>query len=135
PHDGALVGHSDADVGLHAITDAVLGAIAAGDIGTHFPPSDHRWRGADSSVFARHAAELVHARGGRIENIDVTIICERPKIGPHRPAMVAKLADIFGLQVECVSVKATTTEGLGFTGRGQGIAAQAATSISFALSS
>jgi len=135
PHDGALVGHSDADVGLHAITDAILGAIAAGDIGSHFPPSDDRWRGADSSVFARHALELVRTRGGRIENIDVTIICERPKIGPHRTAMVARLAGIFDLSPDCVSVKATTTEGLGFTGRGEGIAAQAATSISFAPSS
>lgn len=135
PHDGALIGHSDADVGLHAITDAILGAIAAGDIGSHFPPSDDRWRGADSSVFARHAAELVRARGGRIENIDVTIICERPKIGPHRPAMVGRLAEIFDLSPDFVSVKATTSEGLGFTGRGEGIAAQAATSISFAPSS
>lgn len=130
PHDRALMGHSDADVGLHAITDALLGAIGAGDIGSHFPPSDERWRGADSAVFARHAADLVQGRGGRIENVDVTIICERPKIGPNRAVMVSRVAEILDLPPDRVSVKATTTEGLGFTGRGEGIAAQAAVSVS-----
>ena len=129
PHDRSLEGHSDADVGLHAITDAILGAIGAGDIGLHFPPADPKWRGADSARFLAHAAELVARRGGRIVNLDVTIICERPKIGPHREAMRARVAAILGLEPDRVSVKATTTEGLGFTGRGEGIAAQATATV------
>ncbi len=129
PHDHGLIGHSDADVGLHALTDAILGAIAAGDIGQHFSPSDPRWRGADSAQFLAHAASLVNARGGRILSADITLICERPKVGPHRAAMVARVAAILGLDPSRVSVKATTTEGLGFTGRGEGIAAQATASV------
>ena len=125
PHNQALSGHSDADVGLHALTDAILGALGAGDIGLHFPPSDERWRGVDSSKFLSHACELAARRGARISHVDVTLICERPKIGPHRPAMVERLSDLLALDSERVSVKATTTEGLGFTGRGEGIAAQA----------
>ena len=128
-HDRTLLGHSDADVGLHALTDAILGAIGAGDIGSHFPPSDARWRGADSSRFLAHAAELVTAKGGRITHCDVTVICERPKIGPHREAMRARIAQILGLDIGRVSVKATTTEQLGFTGRSEGIAAQAVATI------
>lgn len=129
PHDQGLDGHSDADVGLHALTDALLGALAAGDIGSHFPPSDPRWRGADSARFLRHAADLVAKRGGIIAHADVTIICERPKVGPHRAAMAARIADILGIAEDRVSVKATTTERLGFTGRGEGIAAQAVATI------
>jgi 2-C-methyl-D-erythritol 4-phosphate cytidylyltransferase/2-C-methyl-D-erythritol 2,4-cyclodiphosphate synthase len=129
PHDRALLGHSDADVGLHALTDALLGAIGAGDIGLHFPPSDPRWRGAPSDRFLRHAADLVAAKGGTIVSCDVTVICERPKIGPHRAAMVRRVAEILGIAEARVSVKATTTEGLGFTGRGEGIAAQAIASV------
>lgn len=129
PHDQGLVGHSDADVGLHALTDAILGAIGAGDIGQHFPPGDPRWRGAESARFLAHAAALVAARGGRIVHLDVTLICERPKIGPHRAAMTERIAGILGLAADRVSVKATTTEGLGFTGRGEGIAAQAVATI------
>ncbi|MDX1575086.1 MAG: bifunctional 2-C-methyl-D-erythritol 4-phosphate cytidylyltransferase/2-C-methyl-D-erythritol 2,4-cyclodiphosphate synthase [Kiloniellales bacterium] len=129
PHDRALAGHSDADVGLHALVDAILGALGAGDIGTHFPPSDPEWRGADSALFAARARDLVAGRGGRIVNVDVTLICERPKIGPHRPAMIARIAEILGTDPERVSVKATTTERLGFTGRGEGIAAQATASV------
>ena len=127
--DRGLVGHSDADAGLHALTDAILGAIAAGDIGTHFPPSDPQWAGAASDFFLRHAAALVTAKGGRIVNVDVTLICEHPKIGPHRGAMTKKIADILQIDADRVSVKATTTEKLGFTGRGEGIAAQAVASI------
>jgi 2-C-methyl-D-erythritol 4-phosphate cytidylyltransferase/2-C-methyl-D-erythritol 2,4-cyclodiphosphate synthase len=129
PHDQGLEGHSDADVGLHALTDAILGAIGAGDIGQHFPPSDPRWRGADSSRFLAHAASLVAERGGRLLSLDVTLICERPKVGPHRAAMVARIAEILGLEPSRVSVKATTTEGLGFTGRREGIAAQATATV------
>lgn len=129
PHDAGLVGHSDADVGLHALTDALLGTIAAGDIGDHFPPSDARWRGAASDQFLAHAAQLVRARGGIIDHVDVTLICERPKVGPHRAAMQARIAAILGLGGDRVSVKATTTEGLGFTGRREGIAAQAMASV------
>ena len=129
PHDAALEGHSDADVALHAITDALLGTIAAGDIGHHFPPSDPRWKGAASHQFLSHAARLVAGLGGRIVNVDVTIICERPKVGPHRAAMQVRLAEILGLRQDRVSVKATTTEKLGFTGRGEGIAAQATTTV------
>ena len=124
-----LLGHSDADVGLHALTDALLGAICAGDIGSHFPPTDPRWLGADSARFLTHARDLVHAAGGRIEHVDTTLICERPKIGPHRPAMVARVAELLAIEPSRVSVKATTTEGLGCTGRGEGIAAQAVATV------
>ena len=123
-HDHGLIGHSDADVVLHAATDAILGALGAGDIGEHFPPSDPEWRDADSRLFVQHALELLAVRDGRISHLDVTIICERPKISPHRAAMVSSLANILGIAADRVSVKATTTEGLGFTGRGEGIAAQ-----------
>jgi len=129
PHGAGLLGHSDADVGLHALTDAILGAICAGDIGQHFPPSDPKWRGADSGMFLRHARDLMAAKGGRLLHVDVTVICERPKVGPHREAMVARIADLLDLPVDRVSVKATTTEQLGFTGRGEGIAAQATATI------
>ena len=129
PHDHGLLGHSDADAGLHALTDALLGTIAAGDIGDHFPPSDERWRGAASDQFLAHAATLVRAKGGIIDHVDVTLICERPKIGPHREAMRARIAEILGLALDRVSVKATTTERLGFTGRQEGIAAQAMASV------
>ena len=129
PHTNGLIGHSDADVGLHALTDAILGAIGAGDIGQHFSPSDPRWKGADSAQFLSHAASLVKARGGRILSGDITIICERPKVGPHREKMVARVATILGLDPSRISVKATTTEGLGFTGRAEGIAAQATASV------
>jgi 2-C-methyl-D-erythritol 4-phosphate cytidylyltransferase/2-C-methyl-D-erythritol 2,4-cyclodiphosphate synthase len=129
PHERGLVGHSDADVALHALTDALLGTIGAGDIGQHFPPSDMRWKGAASDQFLRHAASLVAARGGRVLHVDVTIVCERPKVGPHRAAMVARLAAILGIEPQRCSVKATTTEGLGFTGRREGIAAQAACTV------
>jgi 2-C-methyl-D-erythritol 4-phosphate cytidylyltransferase/2-C-methyl-D-erythritol 2,4-cyclodiphosphate synthase len=130
-HDHGLVGHSDADVGLHALTDALLGAAGAGDIGDHFPPTDPKWKGADSGVFLRHAAELVAAAGGLIVNVDVTLICERPKIKPHREAMRARIAELLALPIERVSVKATTTEQMGFTGRQEGLAAQAVASVQF----
>jgi 2-C-methyl-D-erythritol 4-phosphate cytidylyltransferase / 2-C-methyl-D-erythritol 2,4-cyclodiphosphate synthase len=130
PHSHGLEGHSDADAGLHALTDALLGAIGAGDIGLHFPPSDPQWKGAASDRFLAHAVGLVSAAGGRILNVDVTFICERPKIGPHRPAMIARLAEILGLPPQRISVKATTTEGLGFTGRHEGLAAQAVAAVS-----
>jgi 2-C-methyl-D-erythritol 4-phosphate cytidylyltransferase / 2-C-methyl-D-erythritol 2,4-cyclodiphosphate synthase len=130
PHDKGLIGHSDADVALHALTDAILGAIGAGDIGTHFPPSDPQWRGAPSSRFLEHAAELVVAAGGRIDHVDLTIICEAPKIGPHRPVIRARVAALLRLPEARVSIKATTTERLGFTGRGEGIAAQAVATVS-----
>lgn len=129
PHDAGLVGHSDADVGLHAVTDALLGAIGAGDIGQHFPPTDARWRGADSAVFLKAARDLVTARGGHIRHVDVTLVCERPKVAPHRAAMVARMAALLDITPDRVSVKATTTEGLGFTGRREGIAAQATATI------
>jgi 2-C-methyl-D-erythritol 4-phosphate cytidylyltransferase/2-C-methyl-D-erythritol 2,4-cyclodiphosphate synthase len=125
-----LVGHSDADVGLHAVTDALLGSLGAGDIGSHFPPTDPRWAGADSALFLQHARQLVETAGGRIEHVDLTLICERPKISPHRSAMVARLGALLGLGPGRVSVKATTTEGLGFAGRGEGIAAQAVATVS-----
>ncbi len=128
-HSHALAGHSDADVGLHAITDALLGTIADGDIGSHFPPSDPRWRGADSATFLAHAASLVAAQGGIVDHVDLTIICEAPKVGPHREAMRARVADILGVAAARVSIKATTTERLGFTGRGEGMAAQAIVTI------
>ena len=129
PHDKGLAGHSDADVALHAVVDALLGAIGAGDIGTHFPPSDAQWKGAPSSRFIEHAAELVGNAGYALGNLDLTIICEEPKIGPHRDAMRARLAELLGVDQDRVNVKATTTERLGFTGRGEGIAAQAIASL------
>jgi 2-C-methyl-D-erythritol 4-phosphate cytidylyltransferase/2-C-methyl-D-erythritol 2,4-cyclodiphosphate synthase len=129
PHSHGLEGHSDADVGLHAITDALLGCIGEGDIGQHFPPTDERWRGAASWRFLDHAASLVASKGGVINHVDVTIICERPKVGPHREAMKAKIAEILKIDPSRVSVKATTTEGLGFTGRREGIAAQAVATV------
>jgi 2-C-methyl-D-erythritol 4-phosphate cytidylyltransferase/2-C-methyl-D-erythritol 2,4-cyclodiphosphate synthase len=128
-HDLGLVGHSDADAGLHALTDALLGAIGAGDIGDHFPPSDAKWKDAASEVFLRHAAGLIAAGGGQVINVDVTLICERPKIAPHRQAMRERLAGLLGLAVDQVSVKATTTEQLGFIGRGEGLAAQAVAAV------
>ena len=124
-----LIGHSDADVGLHALTDALLGALGAGDIGSHFPPSEARWAGADSAIFVTHARDLVTAAGGRIDHVDVTLICEQPRIGPHRRAMVGRVAELLGLCPDRVSVKATTTEHLGFTGRGEGMAAQAVATV------
>ncbi len=130
PHDQGLVGHSDADVALHALTDAILGALGAGDIGEHFPPSDPQWAGAASDRFLAHAGALLRERGGRLANLDLTLICEVPKIGPHRQAMAARIAEILDLAPDRVSVKATTTEGLGFTGRREGIAAQAIATIS-----
>jgi 2-C-methyl-D-erythritol 4-phosphate cytidylyltransferase/2-C-methyl-D-erythritol 2,4-cyclodiphosphate synthase len=128
-HDQALIGHSDADVALHALTDALLGAICDGDIGTHFPPSDPRWKGADSGRFLDHARGLVVARGGRIDHVDVTVICERPKVGPHRDTIRTRIAGLLQVREGQVSIKATTTERLGFTGRGEGIAAQAVATI------
>jgi 2-C-methyl-D-erythritol 4-phosphate cytidylyltransferase/2-C-methyl-D-erythritol 2,4-cyclodiphosphate synthase len=125
PHGKALLGHSDADVGMHALTDAIYGALAEGDIGRHFPPSDPQWKGAESHIFLRHAAGLMRARGYELGNCDVTLVCERPKIGPHAAAMQAVLADIMGVDAGRVSVKATTSERLGFTGREEGIAALA----------
>jgi 2-C-methyl-D-erythritol 4-phosphate cytidylyltransferase/2-C-methyl-D-erythritol 2,4-cyclodiphosphate synthase len=129
PHDKGLSGHSDADVALHAITDALLGTIGAGDIGTHFPPSDAQWRGAPSYKFLQHAASLIAQQGGIIDFIDLTLICEAPKIGPHRAAMKARIAELLALDERKVSIKATTTEKLGFTGRGEGIAAQAMATV------
>jgi 2-C-methyl-D-erythritol 4-phosphate cytidylyltransferase/2-C-methyl-D-erythritol 2,4-cyclodiphosphate synthase len=124
-HDRALIGHSDADAGLHALTDALLGAIGDGDIGEHFPATDLRWRDANSSLFLAGALERVRARGGRVVNVDVTLICELPRLAPHRQAMRERLAALLGLPLHAVSVKATTTEQMGFTGRGEGLAAQA----------
>lgn len=129
PHDKGLSGHSDADVALHAIVDALLGAIGDGDIGTHFPPSDPQWKGAPSPLFVGHAAKLVDQAGYRICNLDLTLICEEPKVGPHRDNMRAKLAELLCVDIGQVSIKATTTERLGFTGRGEGIAAQAIVSL------
>lgn len=129
PYDMGLSGHSDADVALHAIVDAVLGTIAEGDIGSHFPPSDSAWKGARSSQFVQHACNLVRNKCGIIDHIDLTIMCEAPKIGPHRDAMRSAIADMAGIGLKNVSVKATTTERLGFTGRGEGIAAQAIATI------
>lgn len=125
-HDRGVLAHSDGDVALHALCDAMLGALALGDIGVHFPPSDDRWKGADSRVLLRHCNQLLAERGWRVGNADVTVVCERPKIGPHAGAMRAGIADDLGIAVEDVSVKATTSEKLGFTGREEGIAAQAA---------
>lgn len=132
PHDKGLSGHSDADVALHAITDALLGTIGAGDIGMHFPPSDPKWRGAASAQFLEHAAGLVREQGGIIDFVDLTLICEAPKIGPHREAIRARIAAILRLDPGAVSVKATTTERLGFAGRGEGIAAQAIATVRLA---
>jgi 2-C-methyl-D-erythritol 4-phosphate cytidylyltransferase/2-C-methyl-D-erythritol 2,4-cyclodiphosphate synthase len=129
PHDKTLEGHSDADAGLHALTDAILGAIGAGDIGQHFPPSDPKWRDANSAQFLEHAMALLRGKGASLTNADVTFICERPKIGPHREAMCARIAEICSVDVSRVSVKATTTEGMGFTGRGEGLAAQATVTV------
>ena len=129
PHQKGLAGHSDADVALHALTDAVLGTIGAGDIGQHFPPSDPQWRGASSDRFLRHAVGLVSAKGGRILHLDLTVVCEAPKVGPHREKMRESIGRIAGIASDRVSVKATTTEGLGFTGRREGIAAQAVATV------
>lgn len=128
-HPRGLAGHSDADVAIHALVDAILGAIGAGDIGSHFPPSDAEWKGASSDRFLTHAVKLAAEAGYRIGNVDLTIICEAPKIGPHREAMRARLAELLAAPIGAVSVKATTTERLGFTGRGEGIAAQAAATL------
>ncbi len=128
-HERGLAGHSDADVGLHAVVDAILGAIGAGDIGQHFSPSDPQWRGAPSSRFVEHAVALAAEAGFAVGNVDLTLICEAPKIGPHREAMRARLAELLGAPIVAVNVKATTTEGLGFTGRGEGIAAQAVATL------
>lgn len=124
-HDRGVLGHSDGDVALHALCDAMLGALALGDIGLHFPPSDLRWKGADSRAFVRHCDALVRARGWCVGNCDITVVCEMPKVGPHAQAMREAIAADLGIEVDAVSVKATTTETLGFTGRGEGIAAQA----------
>lgn len=129
PHDETLIGHSDADAGLHALTDAVLGAMGDGDIGDHFPPTDPKWKGAASDQFLIHAVERLTARGGRLVNVDVTLICERPKVKPHRQAMRERLAELLALPLDAVSVKATTTETMGFTGRGEGLAATALATI------
>ena len=133
PYSRGLAGHSDADVVLHAITDALLGAAGLGDIGEHFPPSEARWKGADSSLFLAHAAALLRDKGALIDHLDCTVIAEAPKVGPHRDEMRSRIAEIVGLRVGQVSVKATTTEGLGFTGRREGIAAQAVASIRMGL--
>jgi 2-C-methyl-D-erythritol 4-phosphate cytidylyltransferase/2-C-methyl-D-erythritol 2,4-cyclodiphosphate synthase len=125
PHSAKLKGHSDADAGWHALTDAILGAVALGDIGDHFPPSDPRWKNADSALFLKHAQDLATAKGYRIDSCDITVICEAPKVKPHREAMRARTAELLGLPLNAISVKATTTEGLGFTGRREGIAAEA----------
>jgi 2-C-methyl-D-erythritol 4-phosphate cytidylyltransferase/2-C-methyl-D-erythritol 2,4-cyclodiphosphate synthase len=129
PHTRGVIGHSDADVVLHAIVDAILGALADGDIGKHFPPSDPRWKGASSDQFLRFAVDRVTQRGGRIAHIDVTVVCEAPRVGPHRDAMRARIAEIAGIAVERVAVKATTSEKMGFTGRGEGIAAMATATV------
>jgi len=131
PHDRSLEGHSDADAGLHALTDAILGAAGLGDIGAHFPPTDPKWRGANSAQFLEQANILAQKSGGSVVHCDVTLICERPKIGPHREAMRARIAEILAMDVSRVSVKATTTEGMGFTGRGEGLAAQAVATLRF----
>ncbi len=128
-HSQGLAGHSDADVGMHALTDAILGALGEGDIGQHFPPSDDKWKGADSEIFLTHAAKLVKQRQGHINHVDITLICESPKLTPHRAAMITRMGEILGLSGDRISIKATTTERLGFTGRGEGIAAQATATI------
>lgn len=132
PHSHRLEGHSDADAVLHALTDALLGAAGAGDIGQHFPPSDAKWKGADSEIFLKEALATVQSEGGRLQHVDITILCEAPKIGPHRDAMRAHLAVLLGLPVKRVNVKATTTETLGFTGRREGLAAMAVATVAFA---
>ncbi len=129
PHDRGLVGHSDADVAMHALTDAIYGALARGDIGRHFPPDQPRWKGAASDIFLRHAVDLATEMGFTVSNADITLICERPKIGPHADAMRDRLAAITGLETARISVKATTSERLGFTGRGEGIAAMATAAL------
>ena len=129
PHDRALQGHSDADVGMHALTDAIYGALAEGDIGRHFPPSDPQWKGAASHIFLDHAVTLAGQRGYRLSNADVTLICEHPKIGPHAADMQRELAQITNVSTDRISVKATTSERLGFTGRGEGIAALASVTL------
>ena len=131
PHAKKLSGHSDADVGLHALTDALLATCGAGDIGTHFPPSDPQWKGAASRLFVEHAAETVRSKGGRIANADITLICEEPRIGPHRDAMVEAISAMLQISVDRISIKATTNERLGFIGRGEGIAAIATASVVF----
>ena len=125
PHARGVLAHSDGDVVIHALCDAILGALALGDIGRHFPPSDPRWKGADSRMFLRHCAALARERGWRLGNADVTVVCERPKISPHADAMRANLAQDLDVDIDAISIKATTTETLGFTGRGEGIAAHA----------
>lgn len=129
PHHAKLKGHSDADVGMHAVTDAIYGALAEGDIGRHFPPSDPQWKGAASDIFLRHAVDLAAERGFHISNIDCTLVCERPKIGPHAEAMTLRMAEIMGLEAGRISIKATTSERLGFTGREEGIAAIATAAL------
>lgn len=129
PHDQGLVGHSDADVGLHTVTDAIYGALAAGDIGTHFPPSDPQWKGAESHIFLRHAAQMARDQGFTLTHVDCTLICEYPKVGPHASAMREAVAEMIGIEVARVSVKATTSERLGFTGRGEGIACMATATL------
>ena len=129
PHDKGLAGHSDADVGIHALCDAIYGALAEGDIGRHFPPNEASWKDADSARFLAHAASRIAARGGRLANADITLICERPRIAPHAAAMMVRLAQILGVDASRISVKATTTEKRGFTGRGEGIAAQAVATV------
>lgn len=129
PHGFGLTGHSDADVGMHALTDAIYGALGDGDIGQHFPPSDPQWKGAESHIFLTHAVSLATGRGYRITHADITLICETPKIGPHAKAMREKLSEITGLETDRISVKATTTEGLGFAGRNEGIAAMATATL------
>ncbi|HBK45793.1 MAG TPA: 2-C-methyl-D-erythritol 2,4-cyclodiphosphate synthase [Xanthomonadaceae bacterium] len=126
PHTHGVLAHSDGDVVIHALCDAMLGALALGDIGLHFPPSDPRWRGADSAQFLAHCRQLLQERGWAVGNADITVICERPKVSPHALAMRERLAQLLGLELDCLSIKATTSEKLGFTGRGEGIAAQAA---------
>jgi 2-C-methyl-D-erythritol 4-phosphate cytidylyltransferase/2-C-methyl-D-erythritol 2,4-cyclodiphosphate synthase len=128
-HDKGLVGHSDADAGWHALVDAILGALGEGDIGAHFPPGDPQWKGAESERFLRHAAKLAADAGARIVHVDVTLVCERPKIGPHREAMRARTSEVLGLPLSRVSVKATTTERMGFLGREEGLAAQATATL------
>ena len=129
PHDKGLIGHSDADAGWHALVDAILGALGEGDIGAHFPPSDPQWKGADSETFLRHAATLAQQAGAKIVHVDITIVCEKPKIGPHRETMRARTAEVLGLPLSRVSVKATTTERMGFLGREEGLAAQATATL------
>ena len=135
PHAQGVVSHSDGDVVLHAIVDALLGAMAAGDIGTHFPPTDEAWRDAESALFVAHALKLLAERGGHLNHVDVTVICQRPKIGPYRQAMLARLSDVLDLDLARISLKATTTERLGFTGRGEGIAAQAVATVRLPIES